>query len=452
MSVETTAPGRPQHPFIVRHRDILMIAVPASVAFITEPLAGLIDITVIGRLGDAGMLGGLVLGALVFDFVFSLGYFLRIGTAGLVAQSVGARDPDVGLLHLVRALCIAVIIGLVLIAFAVPILGFANWALAPEPGVAAALSTYFFVRIWAAPFSLINYSLLGWFYGRAAATTGMALQFLIHGVNIVLSILFVFGLGWGIAGVALGTVLGQAAAAIAGSAIMLRHYGALSGLLQRITRAALFDRRAVLRMFGLSRDLMIRSIALMGAYGYFAAQGSRMGEITLASNAVLLNLLMVIGFFLDGIAQAAEQLTGKAVGANWRPAFDTAYGLSFLWGLVIAVALGIAWYFGGPAVIGAMTTNADVQAEALAYLPLAALCAITFMPAFVYDGILVGATLNVVMRNGMVASLLVFLGAAFVLQPLLGNAGLWLAMHVWFLTRGVIYFFALRHRRASLFG
>jgi MATE family multidrug resistance protein len=177
-----------------------------------------------------------------------------------------------------------------------------------------------------------------------------------------------------------------------------------------------------------------------------------MGEVTLASNAVLLNLLMVIGFFLDGIAQAAEQLTGKAVGANWRPAFDTAYGLSFLWGLVIAVVLGIAWYFGGPAVIGAMTTNADVQAEALAYLPLAALCAITFMPAFVYDGILVGATLNVVMRNGMVASLLVFLAAAWALQPLLGNTGLWLAMHVWFLTRGVIYFFALRHRRASLFG
>jgi MATE family multidrug resistance protein len=263
MSVETTAPGRPQHPFVVRHRDILMIAVPASVAFITEPLAGLIDITVIGRLGDAGMLGGLVLGALVFDFVFSLGYFLRIGTAGLVAQSVGARDPDVGLLHLVRALALAVIIGLVLIACAVPILALANWALAPEPGVAAALSTYFFVRIWAAPFSLINYSLLGWFYGRAAATTGMALQFLIHGVNIVVSILFVFGFGWGIAGAALGTVLGQAAAAIAGLIIMLRHYGAFSGLARRITRSALLDRKAVLRMFGLSRDLMIRSIALM---------------------------------------------------------------------------------------------------------------------------------------------------------------------------------------------
>ena len=452
MSADITAPGRPRHPFSVRHRDILMIAVPASVAFITEPLAGLIDITVIGRLGDASLLGGLVLGALVFDFVFSLAYFLRIGTAGLVAQSVGARDPDDGLLHLMRALCLAVIIGIGLIALGSPILMFSEWALGPEPAVAAALGTYFMIRIWSAPFSLINYSLLGWFYGRAAATTGMALQFVIHGVNICLSLLLVFGLGWDVAGNALATVIGNASAAIIGLVLVLRHYGALPGLAGRVSLTALLDRFALKRMFGLSRDLMIRSMALMSAYGYFAAQGSRMGEVTLSANAVLLNLLMIIGFFLDGIAQAAEQLTGKAVGANWRPAFDRAYGLSFVWGAVIAVLLGLGWYFAGPAVIGIMTTNEAVRAEALAYLPVAALCAITFMPAFVYDGILVGATLNAVMRNGMVMSLFVFLGAALAFQPIFGNAGLWLALHAWFLARGVFYWWALRRRRAGLFG
>lgn len=448
----TTAEGgkRAQYPFDVRHADVWKIALPASVAFITEPLAGLVDITVIGRLGDAGLLGGLVLGALVFDFIFSMAYFLRIGTGGLVAQAVGARDPRDGLLHAARAIGLGVGIGILMIVLAAPILWLADWLLAPDAGVAGALATYFHVRIWSAPFSLVNYALLGWFYGRAAATTGMLLQMIIHGVNILASIGFVYGLGWGVAGVALGTVLGQVAAAVVGLTLLARHFGGLRAVLAAIVPAELLDAAALRRMFGLSRDLMIRSIALMGAYAYFAAQGSRMGEVALSANAILLNLLMVVGFFMDGIAQAAEQLTGKAFGANWRPAFDKAYGLSFQWGLVLAVSLGLAWYFGGSHVIGFMTTNAEVRAHALDYLWLAALCALTFMPAFVYDGILIGITLNATMRNGMVASLAVFLAVAFILQPL-GNLGLWLALHAWFLARGGFYWWALERRRESLF-
>jgi MATE family multidrug resistance protein len=412
---------------------------------------GIVDITVIGRLGDAGLLGGLVLGALVFDIIFSLAYFLRIGTAGLVAQSVGARDPRDGLLHVVRAILLGIGIGAVMIALAWPMLWLATTLLAPGSAATAALADYFFIRIWSAPFSLINYALLGWFYGRAAATTGMALQLLLHGINIAASIAFVYLMGWGVAGAAAGTVLGQIVAAVVGLGLLLRHYGGLKAVLDRIAPGELRDATALRRMFGLSRDLMIRSAALMGAYAWFAAQGSRMGEVALSANAVLLTLLMTIAFFLDGIAQAAEQLTGKAVGANWRPAFDQAYKLSFFWGLILTVTLGLAWYAAGPFIIGLMTTNADVQAYALTYLPIATLCTVTFMPAFVYDGILIGTTLNTTMRNGMVASLAVFLAAALTLQPLLGNWGLWAALHCWFVARGAIYWWALERRRAGLF-
>jgi MATE family multidrug resistance protein len=442
---------RPQHPFTVRHADVWKIALPASLAFITEPLVGIVDITVIGRLGDAGLLGGLVLGALVFDIIFSLAYFLRIGTAGLVAQAVGARDPRDGLLHVVRAILLGIGIGAVMIVLAWPMLWLATTLLAPGSAATEALGDYFFIRIWSAPFSLINYALLGWFYGRAAATTGMALQLLLHGINIAASIAFVYLLGWGVAGAAAGTVLGQIVAAVVGLGLLLRHYGGLKAVLGRIAPGELRDATALRRMFGLSRDLMIRSAALMGAYAWFAAQGSRMGEVALSANAVLLTLLMTIAFFLDGIAQAAEQLTGKAVGANWRPAFDQAYKLSFFWGLILTVTLGLAWYAAGPFIIGLMTTNADVQAYALTYLPIAALCTVTFMPAFVYDGILIGTTLNTTMRNGMVASLAVFLAAALALQPLLGNWGLWAALHCWFVARGAIYWWALERRRAGLF-
>src|SRR5690606_24097614 len=213
---------------------------------------------------------------------------------------------------------------------------------------------------------------------------------------------FVHGLGWGVPGAAIGTVIAQLVAAGVGLFLLLRHYDGLAAVLRHIAPGELLDAVAIQRMLGLSRDLMIRSAALMGAYAWFAAQGSRMGEVALSANAVLLNLLMVAGYFLDGIAQAAEQLTGKAVGANWRPAFDQAYRLSMAWGLMISLVMGAAWYLSGPWLIGFMTTNEDVRAYALTYLPIAVVAKLTFMPAFVYDGILIGTTLNTTMRNGMV--------------------------------------------------
>jgi multidrug resistance protein, MATE family len=443
--------NRPQHPFTVRHRDVWAIALPACLAFITEPLVGLVDITIIGRLGNTGLLGGLVLGALVFDFLFSMAYFLRSGTAGLVAQSVGTRDPRDGLLHAVRAIVLAVIVGIGMVVLSPLILWLAATLLAAEGDVREALATYFYIRILGAPLVLINFVLLGWFYGRAAATTGMALQMLLHGVDIVLSAVFVLAFQMGVAGAALGTLIGEAVAVLAGLILFARRYGGVRQIVTMIAPGELREGEALKRLVGLNRDLMIRSISLMTAYGWFAAQGSRMGEVALSANGILLNLLMVVAFFQDGIAQAAEQLSGKAYGANWKPAFDDAYRLSFLWGLLISVSLGLLWYFGGDAVIAVMTTNEEVRAAAHDYLWIAALTTLTFMPAFVFDGILIGLTQNVMMRNGMVLSLGVFMLAALLLQPSLGNLGLWLSLHIWFATRGVYYWIALERRRAGLF-
>ncbi len=442
---------RPSYPFTVRSRDVWAIALPACLAFITEPLVGFVDITVIGRMGDASLLGGLVLGALLFDFLFSMAYFLRIGTAGLVAQSIGSRDPRDGLLHAMRAIVLGILIGIGMAVLSPLILWVAELALSPQPAVREALAGYFYVRILGAPLVLVNYVMLGWFYGRGAATTGMMLQLVLHGIDITLSIVFVFVFDMGVAGAALGTLIGEAAAALAGLALFTRHYGGVRRVLSMIVPGELREGEALKRLLGLNRDLMIRSISLMSAYGWFAAQGSRMGEVALSANAILLNLLMIVAFFQDGIAQAAEQLSGKAYGANWRPAFDSAYRLSFVWGLIISIGLGLAWYFGGDAVIGLMTTNEEVRAAAHDYLWIAALCALTFMPAFVFDGMLIGLTQNVMMRNGMVASLLVFLAAALLLQPMLGNLGLWLSLHIWFAARGGYYWFALNRKRASLF-
>lgn len=439
------------HPFEVRHRDVWAIAVPASVAFITEPVAGIIDTAVIGQLGDAGLLGGLSLGAAAFSVVFALAFFLRFGTAGLTAQAVGARDPLDGLLHVVRAMVAAAVLSALLLALSYPIyLGFAA-ALAPPPDAAGAFAEYMGIRMWSVPFVLVNFVLLGWFYGRADARTGMWLQILINVINIVLSVWFVLGLGWGVRGVAWATVIGQGVAAVAGVTIATRHYGGIDSILANTTLAALLDVAAIKRMIGLSRDLIIRSAALMGAFAYFAAQGARMGEIELASNAILLQLFSVSAFFLDGIATASEQLCGKAVGARWRPAFELATKLTLGWGLLIAATLSAILLSFGWLAIDLMTTNAEVREMARVYLVMAALTPLTGMPAFVYDGVMIGATFNVTMRNGMIVSLIVYLATAMVLQPILGLWGLWIALHVLLLVRAGIYAVAIEWRKNEIF-
>lgn len=443
---------RPTHPFEVRSADVWRIALPATIAFITEPLAGLSDITVVGRLGDAALLGGLALGTLVFSFIYSMAAFLRTGTAGLTAQSIGARDPKDGLIHFSRAAAVSVVIGVAMILLSPLVLGFAIWTLAPPtPEVADALADYFNVRIWSAPFSLMNYALLGWYYGRGQARTGMMLQLVIHLVDIALSIFFVYALGWGIFGAALGTVLGQVVAALLGLLLVVRHYGGLSSLIARVRPAELVDGAGVRRMVGLSRDLMLRSIAMMTVYAFFAAQGARLGEDALAANAVLLNLLLMSSFLLDGTAQAAETLCGRAIGANYRPAFERAYALSMRWGLVIGLGATLIWFVGGALVIDFMSTSQVVRDYARDYLWIAALTALTGVPTYIYDGVLIGATMNATMRNGMIFALAMFLAACFVLQPLYGNLGLWYAMHVFLAARGVYYWAVLKRSRTTLF-
>ncbi len=441
----------PVHPFAVRPRDIWSIAIPASIAFITEPVAGLIDTAVIGQLGDAGLLGGLTLGVVAFNVIFALAFFLRYGTAGLTAQSVGARDPLDGLLHLARAMLMALAMGVVLVALTWPIyLGFAA-SLAPPPDSADAFADYMFVRMVSVPFVLINYVLLGWFYGRAAARTGMALQILINVVNIGLSLWLVFGFNLGVPGVAWATVAGQACAAVAGLWLAFHHYGGVRATLAKISPADLGDIGALRRMLGISRDLIIRSLALTTAFAYFAAQGARVDEVALSANAILLQLYAIASYFLDGIATAAEQLSGKAVGARWRPAFESAQRLSLGLGMIIAIALAILLFAGGWLAIDLITTSPAVRQTAKLYLPVAALTPVTGLFAFVYDGIMIGATLNATMRNGMLASLAIYILIAIVLQPVLGLWGLWIALHVLLLVRAGIYALAIENRKDALF-
>lgn len=443
--------GRPQLPFSVGHRDVWRIALPACLAFITEPVSGLIHTTVIGRLGDAGLVAGISMGSVAFNILFALAFFLRFGTAGLTAQAMGAADPRDGLLHLLRSALIALLLAAVVLLLSSPLQALLVDWLEPPGSSVTAFEAYFSTRIWSIPLVLINFVLLGWFYGRAKATTGMMLQLMINGVNTLCSILLVSGLGWGVEGLGWAKILGEATAAVTGIYLVLRHFGGARRLAALASVQEITEGAAMRRMLSLSRDLMIRSLALNASTTLFMAGAGRSGETILAATGVLMQMVSVTTFLLDGIATAVEQLCGRALGANWRPAFLRALKLCLIWGAGIGLCLFAVVLSLGPLVIDEISTNAEVRQTARTYLIMAALVPITGMAAFIYDGVMIGSTLNQTMRNGMVLSLSVFLIACLVLQPILGIWGLWISLHIMLLTRAGIYAFAVRRRLPEMF-
>ena len=403
-----------------------------TLAFLTTPLLGMTDIAVIGRIGDAETLGGLVVGALVFDFVFSVCNFLRAGTTGLTAQALGAGRLREMEAVFFQASLLALTIGIALVIAEPAIMGLGLLVVAPGPHVAEAASTYVFVRMFSAPFALMNYAILGSVLGRGWSGRALLLQLVINGTNIALSIIFGLLMNWGITGVALGTICGEAVGCLVGLGVIGRSFS--TGRLPR--RAEIFDRAGFSQMLGVNRDIMIRSICLLGAFALFTRLSAALGPVTLAANGLLMNLFMTGAYFLDGIATASEQLAGLAIGARLKSAFDRTVRLTSMWGIAIGFALASIVLFAGEALIDFLTTDPGVRQAARGFLPYAAATPLVGALAFVMDGIYIGATWSKAMRDMMILSLFIFVGLGYGLTPLLGNHGLWLAFEVFLGLRG----------------
>ena len=420
-------------PFAVTHRGVVAIALPTTLAFLSTPLLGLVDTAVVGRLGSEALLGGLAVGAILFDLVFTTFNFLRASTTGLTAQAVGAGDADQQRRVLARALLIAVASGL-LVTLAGPLLLWLGLAFMDVPAaVADATASYFEIRVLAAPLTLTNYVVLGFLLGRAQAGLGLVLQTVLNGSNIVLSWLFGLHLGLGLPGVAWATVTAEALAVLVGLLIIWRITGGTAGLEWR----RVMERAALWRLFAVNGDIMVRSFCLILAFALLTREGAGFGETVLAANAVLMNFFLVAGYFLDGFATAAEQLAGKAVGARYRPAFERAVRLSLLWGGVLAVACTGFFLVFGATVIDLLTTEQSVREAARPYLPWAAVTALTGLVAFQMDGTYIGATWTRDMRNQMLISLAVYVVVLYGLKPVFENHALWFALNVFLAMRGV---------------
>jgi MATE family, multidrug efflux pump len=421
------------------HKAVLSIAVPIVISNVSTPLIGIVNTAIVGRFPSPVYIGAVAVGALIFTFAFWGFGFLRMGTTGLTAQAFGASDNEELAAGLGRALLIAVAAGLGLILLQWPIRECAFALVGASPEVERLARGYFDVRIWSGPATLANYALLGWFIGLGRTKVGLVLQLVLNLTNMVLDAAFVLGFGWGVPGVALGTVCAEYIAAIAGIAIALQHVRRFGGhfCLQRI-----LSPERVKRAFVVNSDIMIRSLALIAAFGWFLAQGARQGNATLAGNSVLMQFIEVCAFFLDGFAFAAEALVGRAVGAAQRTGLTTAARMTTIWAAAVAVGLTLVLFLFGQAFINALTVDVSARAAARSFLPWAAAAPLLGVWAFQLDGIFIGATRTADMRNAMLFSLAIFLVAWWLLVPF-GNSGLWAAFYVHYLARtgSLLYYY-----------
>lgn len=439
MPVNASLPGRSGPPSgdtydPLTYRDVTAIALPIMLSNATTPLIGLVDTIVVGQLGEPHLIGGVAVGAQMFNFLYWMLMFLRMGTTGLTAQAEGARDALEVTATLQRALLIAVAAAMLLLLGQVWIAWAGLTLMGASTEVTLSARAYFDMRIWGAPAGLINIALIGWFVGIGRAGVTFWLQLLLNLVNMGLASLFVLQLGQGVAGAGAAALIAEWIAALA---------GLLAAGLELRRRAPLADLRRVLdgpkfsAMARVNSDIAIRTFSALTAFWLFTAIGARSGDATLAANAALHALAMTAVFLLDGFAFAAETLVGQAIGAKRRDRLDRAVKLATSWAAIIAVVLTAVMLIAGPSLIDVMTPNAEVRTLARTYLIWAAATPVVGIWCFLLDGIFIGATRTRDMRNMMLVSFAGYLGLLAILYPLAGNHGLWISVLGFYVLRAI---------------
>ena len=417
----------------VSHRRVLAIAMPIVLANATVPILGAVDTAVVGQLGEAAPIGAVGIGAIILSALYWLFGFLRLGTVGMTSQARGAGDEGEVVALLVRALLIGGGGGLAIIALQVPLM-WASFRLSPaSPAVEALASDYIRIRIWSAPAAIAMYGITGWLIAQERTRAVMILQLWMNGLNISLDLWFVMGLGWGVNGVAIATFLAEWSGL--GLGLWLCR-AAFAGPHWR-NRARVFDGARLRRLAVVNSDLLVRSLMIQGIFVSFLFLGAKFDDATLAANQVLMQFLFITGYAMDGFAAAAETLVGQALGARHRITLRRAAIVTSFWGLVSNCVLALVFAVSGGWIIDVMTTSAEVREVARIYLPYMIAAPVLGWAAWMLDGIFVGATRSGDMRNMMVVSFLVYAAAAWVLMPIYANHGLWGALLISFVARGV---------------
>ncbi|MDG2375002.1 MAG: MATE family efflux transporter [Woeseiaceae bacterium] len=416
------------------NREIWRIAAPMILSNVSVPLLGMVDTGVTGHLEDAVYLGAVAIGSTIFSFLYAGFNFLRMGTTGITAQRFGASDEEGLRVALGQALIVSLAIAALLILLQVPIAALALRMLGPEQDIAHIAAVYFDIRIWSAPATLANYALIGWFIGLQNARVPLYIVLAINITNIVLDLVFVLGLEMTVDGVAAASVIAEFTGLAVGASFAVSHLRRHSGTM---ALSHLITLKEYTAFFAVNLHLLLRTMALMFTFAFITAAGARLGGLVLAANAVLINMLHLMSFALDGLAHAAEALVGKAVGAKNRVSLERAVALSLRWSLYVAALFSLFFLISGKPIVRLLTDLPDVIVVADAYLPWLVLLPMVAVWSYLYDGVFVGATRAREMRDIMlISTFLVFVPACYVFS-FLGNHGLWLALTFFLVSRGI---------------
>ena len=430
------APYSASQPDITSQR-VLMIAAPVVLSNATVPLQGFIDTAIIGNLGQVATLAAVGVGAEVLTFTFGIFNFLQIGVSGLSAQALGAGLRERVANTLLRGLLIALTIACALILLQSPLrwLGLSVFEASEEAEALAAV--YIGIRIWGAPAELMNYALVGWFAGQEMTRRLFQHQVALSLANISFNFLLAVGFGWGIAGVALGTVIASYLGLAYGLWLARGRLAVLLPESWRPDLSRVLRRDELIRMMALNRDIFIRTLLLISGFLWVARLGSLQGDAILAANVVLLQFFMISAYALDGFAIAAETLVGQAMGARDPRRLDAAAITTSIWSGALAAMIALAFVASSHWVIDLVTTAEPARALAKEYVLWTALIPLIGFAAFQLDGIFIGATASVEMRNAMIVTSLLFFPGGYWMTLTWGNHGLWASVWLWLLMRAV---------------
>jgi len=411
-----------------------MLAGPIMLSNVSVPLVGAVDTAVVGHLPEPTSIGAVALGALIFGFVFWGFGFLRMGTTGFIARAYGANDLQDLADTLLRVMFLALFFGVLLITLGSPIVSLSMFLLDSSAEIETLTSDYALIRIWSAPATLCIYVLTGVFIGMHNTARAFVLQLVLNITNVLLDVWFVLGLELGVEGVALATLIAEYLAAGFGLYLLRDN---LKYAINQFNRRRLLDRKALVALMQANGDIFIRTLCLMFSFAYFTAESARMGEVILAANAILMHLLNIMAYGLDGFAHAAEALTGSAYGASQKALFKRAVRLTTVWAFIIAVMVSLAYLLLGPLILQLFTGIEDVLETALVYLPWMIVSPLLSIWSFQLDGIFIGTGYTREMRNAMIISMLFYLAALSLLIPWLGNHGLFLGLSLFMIFRAI---------------
>lgn len=419
-----------------QHRDILRIALPAIVTNVTVPLLGLVDTAIAGHLGRAECIGGIAVGGVMLGLVYQNFIFLRMGTSGITAQAFGAGRASEAAATLQRSIRLAALIGAALIALQFPLQWIALLAVGPSEEVGALARSYFYIVIWGAPAILVTMAVKGWLLGMQDSRAPMVLSVSVNLANIAASLVAVYGLGLGFRGIACGTIVAEYAG-LALALWMASRKLASSGMSGIRGRAGRLAGRAG-RFFAVNRDIFLRSVCLMAVTLTFTALGARCGDLELAANALMIQLFLLVSYFLDGFAFAGEAVVGRLAGAGLRAETRRCVGRLFQWGAGIMVVFAAVYALFSAEIFGLLTDDAAVVAVAWRYRWWCALLPVAGMAGFVWDGVFVGMTATRGMLMAVAVAVAVFFVICFLPVGGMSNHRLWAAFVSYLAMRGAV--------------